>query len=158
MKKSLAVGENEACLGKAPDTPPSVSICFQNDRAPGCCPLETPWGGTLVGGVMKAYILIWDTLASTVHAMVISFRNRPVNSVSVSATIVFDRSLCLFGKYFVMSEEKRREYYNNLNARGPLPWYDPGDDSRNTSDKCVVHFVYFCCSILYFKVNIFCQV
>jgi len=143
MKKSLAMGINEPCLGEAPPTPPGISECFDLDKAPGCAPIDTVGQGTLIGVYLKAYVLPFDLFSSTTYAIATSCVHKPAATICQSVDYITKKSTCNLSEYLAVSEDTRTRVERNANSQRPVPWYGGPDTltSKQRYDMGVTRFL-----------------
>jgi hypothetical protein len=143
VKKSLGKGINEPCLGEAPTSPPEVSECFDNDKAPGCAPIDTVGQGTLVGVVTKAYVLAFDLCSSISYAITISLVHEPDATICASVDYIASKSACTLSGTLGVSDDARKATEREANSKQPVPWYGGPDPftSKERHDKGVIDFL-----------------
>lgn len=143
VKKSLAMGINEPCLGEAPLTPPEVSECFDNDKAPGCAPIDTVGQGTLVGVASKAYVLAFDLCSSISYAIATSLVHEPDATICASVDYITSKSACNLSGALVVSEDARKATEREANNKRPVPLYGGPDPftTKERYDRGVTNFL-----------------
>lgn len=138
------MGINEPCLGEAPQNPPEVSECFDHDKAPGCAPIDTVGQGTLLGVVMKAYVLVFDLCSSISYAIATSLIHEPDVTICASVNYIASKSACTLSETLVVSEDARKVIEREANSKRPSPSLYGGHDPftpKERFDKGVKNFL-----------------